>query len=59
MYNKNICCYYIRRHIMTTTFFLYMKVYFSLYIVLYNEKYFSYIKEHIMKTNISAIHENV
>ena len=46
--------------IITQTFFLYMKVYFSLYEMMYNDnKHFSYIREYIMKTNIFVKHESV
>ena len=60
MYNKNICCHYIRRHIMTTNSSLYMKVYIVLYETMYNKNIcFHYIRRHIMTTNIFFIHKSV
>ena len=67
MYNKNICCYYIRECIMTINILLYMKMYFyytrrcimTINILLYMKMYFYYIRECIMTTSISIIHEDV
>ena len=43
MYNKNICCHYIREHIMTTNIFIIHEDVFLLYKTMYNgNKYFYY-----------------
>ena len=45
---------------MTTNIFLHMKVYLSLYKMMYNNDVCChYIRRYIMTTNISVIHENV
>ena len=48
MYNKNICCHYIRRCIMTTNIFIIHESVFLLYKMMYNENIYSslYRKTH-------------
>ena len=53
-------CNYIRKYIMRTNIFSYMKVYDVIYETMYNMIVCShYILSYIMRTNISVIHESV
>ena len=58
-YKKNICCD-VRRHIITTKISLYMKTYFSLYKMMYNNNiYLSLYKKIYNDNKHFFIHEIV
>ena len=60
MYNKNVCCHYIRRYIMRTNISLYKKMYIVLYETMYNDNiYLSLYKKIYNDNKHFLIHENV
>ena len=60
MYNKNICCHYIKEYIMTINIFIVHESVFLLYETMYNKNICCYYtRDHIITTNIFIVHESV